>query len=109
MSWDGEMDELIALSEERIAALLEFRDPAEEEKWSVYEIMRHGCRVIRTARTSSPCGRKSMSSPHPQTRGGLQLEQLPLLRPVTNTERWRVDERKVEQGRKKTKKKFVIV
>ncbi len=27
---------------------------------------------------------------------------------VTDTERWKFDERKIEQGRKKTKKKFII-
>jgi hypothetical protein len=110
ISWDGEMDELIVMDEERINALLDLRDPAEENNWSVYEVMRnvlagHGptgahfltlwAEVNVVRRTGKRVVASNLSSYH-------------CFVPVTNTERWRLDERKVDQGRKKTKKKFVV-
>lgn len=109
VSWDGEIDDLIALPEERINVLLNMREPAEIENWSVYEIMRNTLaghpdgvhfltiwaevNVIR--RTPKRVVAANLSSYH-------------CFVPVTNTERWKLDERKVDQGRKKTKKKFII-
>ena len=109
ISWDGEIDELIALPEERIEVLLDLHEPASEEHWSIYEIMRRvlaghpdgvhfltlwaEINVVR--RTPKRVIASNLSSYH-------------CFVPVTGSERWRLDERKVEQGRKKTKKKFII-
>jgi len=108
-SWDGEIDDLIALPEERIETLLNLRDPAEEQNWSIYEIMRNvvgghaegahfltiwaEVNVIR--RTPKRVVASNLSSYHCFVQ-------------VTGTERWKLDERKVDQGRKKTKKKYLI-
>ena len=109
ISWEGEIDELIALSDERISELLDMHEPAEEEHWPVFEIMRRALaghpegihfltlwaaiNVVR--RTPKRVVASNLSSYHCFVQ-------------ISNTERWRVDERKVEQGRKKTKKKFII-
>lgn len=109
ISWDGEIDDLIALSDERVSDILDLHDPAEEEHWSIYEIMRRllaghpegahfltlwaEINVVR--RTPKRVVASNLSSYHCFVQ-------------VTGTERWRLDERKVEQGRKKTKKKFII-
>ena len=109
LSWDGETDELIAIAEERIAELLNFREQAEEENWSVYEIMRNvllghpdglhfltlWAEVNVVRRTPKRVVASNLSSYH-------------CFALVSGTERWKLDERKIEQGRKKTKKKFII-
>lgn len=111
LSWDGEVDELITMPEERIGELLNLRDPAETEHWSVYEIMRHvlaghpeggvhflslWAEVNVVRRTPKRVVASNLSSYHCFTQ-------------VSGPSgRWRLDERKIEQGRKKTKKKFII-
>lgn len=108
LTWDGEMDSLVAISEDRIAELLEMHETAAEENWSVFEIMRHvltgnpegslfltiwaEVNVIR--RTPKRIVASNLSSYHCYVQ-------------ITNSERWKLDERKIEQGRKKTKKRFI--
>lgn len=109
IAWDGEIDELITLTDERIATLLELHEPAEQEHWSVYEVMTKvlaghpegshfltlwaEINVVR--RTPKRVVASNLSSYHCFVQ-------------VSGTERWRLDERKIDQGRKKTKKKFII-
>lgn len=109
ISWDGEIDNLIALSDERVSELMELHIPVEDESWPVCDIMRRALaghmegthfltlwaeiNVVR--RTPKRVIASNLSSYH-------------CFVPINNTERWKVDERKVEQGRKKTKKKFII-
>ncbi|MHB9131362.1 MAG: hypothetical protein ACYDBB_09770 [Armatimonadota bacterium] len=109
IAWNGETDDLIALSEDRVNRLFDLRDQAEAQNWSVYEIMRNALgdhtegihfltlwaeiNVVR--RTPKRVVASNLSSYHCFVQ-------------VSGTEHWRLDERKVEQGRKKTKKKFVI-
>jgi len=109
LSWDGETDDLIAISDERIAELLNLRERAEEENWTVYEIMRnvlaghpdgahfltHWAEVNVVRRTPKRVVASNLSSYH-------------CFVLISGSERWRLDERKVDQGRKKTKKKFII-
>jgi hypothetical protein len=109
VSWDGEVDELIALTDERVSDLLDLHEPASEQHWSIYEIMRkvlaghpEGIHFLTlwaelnaVRRTPKRVVASNLSSYHCFVQ-------------VTNTERWKLDERKVEQGRKKTKKKFII-
>ncbi len=109
ISWDGETDELIAIDEERISVLLDLREQAEELNWSVYDIM---CRVL----TAVPEGlhflalwtQVNVVRRTPKRVVASNLSSYHCFTAVTGTERWRLDERKVEQGRKKTKKKFII-
>ena len=102
ISWDGEIDELIALSEDRVSELLELHTPAEVENWSVCDIMRRALaghlegthfltlwaeiNVVR--RTPKRVIASNLSSYH-------------CFIPINNTERWKVDERKVDQGTQK--------
>lgn len=109
ISWDGEIDDLIAIAEERISTLLDMRVEAEEQHWSVYEIMNRvmannpeglhfltlWAEVNVVRRTPKRVVASNLSSYH------CYLQ-------VSGTERWKLDERKIEQGRKKTKKKFII-
>ncbi len=108
LTWDGEIDSLVAISEDRIAELLEMHEPAAEENWSVFDVMRHvmagnpegslfltiwaEVNVIR--RTPKRIVASNLSSYHCFVQ-------------ITNSERWKLDERKIEQGRKKTKKRFI--
>jgi len=109
LSWDGECDELIAIAEERISALLNYRDQASEENWSVFDIM-------RTVLQGHPEGMHFLTlwaevnvvrrTPKRVVASNLSSYHCFIL--ISGTERWKLDERKIEQGRKKTKKKFII-
>jgi len=106
---DGTVDELIALSDERVGELLDLREQAEQGNWSVYEII---CRVL----TGRPGGAHFLTvwaevnvvRRTPKRVVASDLSSYHCFSLITNTERWKFDERKAEQGRKKTKKKFVI-
>jgi hypothetical protein len=109
LTWDGEVDELIAIPEERIAELLNIREEAEANTWSVYEI-------VRAVLTGQPEGAHFLTvwaevnvirrTPKRVVASDLSSYHCFVL--ITNSERWRLDERKVDQGRKKTKKKFIL-
>ena len=109
LSYDGEVDELIALTPERVAALLDLREQAEAQHWSVYDIMAHvlagqpdGAHFLRIWAEANVVRRT------PKRVVASNLSSYHCFSMITGTERWKLDERKVEQGRKKTKKKFVI-
>ncbi len=109
LAWDGEMDPLVTIPEERIAVLLNLREQSEEHTWSNYEIMRHvlagrpeGLHFL-TLWAEVNVVRRS-----PKRVIASNVSSYHCFVPVTGTERWKLDERKVDQGRKKTKKKFII-
>jgi len=109
LTWDGEIDELIAISEERVGTLLDLREQAEAGVWSVYEIIRnvlaghpdgaHFLTVWAEANVVRRTPKRVVAS---------DLSSYHCFNLISNTERWRLDERKVDQGRKKTKKKFIM-
>ncbi|HEX2952282.1 MAG TPA: hypothetical protein VHV83_22345 [Armatimonadota bacterium] len=109
ISWDGDIDELIALDDDRISTLLDLHDPAEDEHWSIYEIMR---KVL----AGHPDGEHFLTlwaeinvvRRTPKRVIASNLSSYHCFVQVTGTERWKLDERKVDQGRKKTKKRFII-
>ncbi|MHB9026494.1 MAG: hypothetical protein ACYC7E_20355 [Armatimonadota bacterium] len=110
VSWDGEIDGLIALSEDRVAELLEMRDPADAEHWSTYEIMRHvlAGHAGSGAHFLTIWAEVNVIRRTPKRVVASNLSSYHCFALVSNTENWRLDERKVDQGRKKTKKKYVI-
>jgi len=109
LNWDGEIDDLIALEPDRIDVLLELREQAIEQHWSVYDIM---CRVL----SGHPEGfhflriwaEVNVVRRTPKRVVASNLSSYHCFSLISGSERWKLDERKVEQGRKKTKKKFVI-
>ncbi len=109
LSWEGESDELIALSSERIATLLTLRESAEQEHWSIYEIM---VKVLADHPEGlhflSLWAEVNVARRTPKRVVASNLSSYHCFAMISGTERWRLDERKVEQGRKKTKKKFII-
>jgi hypothetical protein len=109
LSWDGEIDDLIALSEERVETLLNLGDMAESEHWSIYEIM---CRVLgghaEGAHFLTLWAEVNVIRRTPKRVVASNLSSYHCFVQVSGTERWKLDERKIEQGRKKTKMKFII-
>lgn len=109
ITWDTEVDELIAISPERISDLLTLREQAEEQHLSVYEIM---TKVL----TAYPEGvhfltiwaETNVVRRTPKRVVASNLSSYHCFVQVSNSEKFRLDERKIDQGRKKTKKKFVI-
>jgi hypothetical protein len=109
LTWNGEIDELIAIPEERIAALLDMREQAEANTWSVYEIVRN----VLTGQTEgahflSVWAEVNVIRRTPKRVVASDLSSYHCFVLISNSERWRLDERKVDQGRKKTKKKFIL-
>ncbi len=107
--WDGETDELITLPEARIAELLNLREQADELQWSVFDIMSH----VMAGRPEGAhfltlWAEVNVARRTPKRVVASNLSSYHCFVLVSGTERWRFDERKAEQGRKKTKKKFVI-
>lgn len=109
LTWDGATDELLALSDERISELLDLREQAEEKQWSVYEIMSHvlaghaeGAHFL-TVWTEVNVVRRT-----PKRVVASNLSSYHCFSLISGSSRWKFDERKAEQGRKKTKKKFMI-
>lgn len=108
LDYTAEIDPLIAITPERVAELEALREPAETERWSVFEIMQ---RVMAEAkgthfltiwaevnvvrRTSRRVVASNLSSYHAF-----------FTRPA-NSDTWVYDDRKVSQGRKKAKRKYV--
>ena len=109
LKWDGEIDDLIALTPERITELLALRDQAAAQHWSVYEIM---CRVMSGLTEGVHFLRVwaevNVVRRTPKRVVASNLSSYHCFSLISGSERWKLDERKVEQGRKKTKKKFVI-
>jgi hypothetical protein len=109
ISWDGEIDELIAIDEARISTLLDLREQAETENLSVYDIM---CRVLSAVPEGlhflTLWAQVNVVRRTPKRVVASNLSSYHCFAAVSGTERWKLDERKVEQGRKKTKKKFII-
>jgi len=109
LSWDGTTDDLIALTDERVAELFDLREQAEEGNWSVYEIMSkvlaghtdgaHFLTIWAEANVVRRTPKRVVAS---------NLSSYHCFSLISGSERWKYDERKAEQGRKKTKKKFVI-
>ena len=109
ISWDGEIDDLIALPDERVMQLLDLHAPAEDEHWPVYEIM---TKVLaghpEGAHFLTLWAELNIVRRTPKRVVASNLSSYHCFVQVSGTERWRLDERKLEQGRKKTKKKFII-
>ncbi|MHB9107845.1 MAG: hypothetical protein ACYDCO_12380 [Armatimonadota bacterium] len=109
LSWDGMKDELIALTDERVGELLNLREQAEETGWSVYEIM---SKVLaghpEGAHFLTIWAEVNVVRRTPKRVVASNLSSYHCFSLITGSERWKYDERKAEQGRKKTKKKFVI-
>jgi hypothetical protein len=109
ITWDGAVDELIALTDERISVLLDLHDAASEQQWSVYEIMRNVLAGHKDgAHFLTLWAEINVVRRSPKRVVASNLSSYHCFVPVTGAERWKLDERKVEQGRKKTKKKFII-
>jgi len=110
IAWDGEIDQLIALSDERVETLLALHAPAEDEHWSISEIMRHALagHGVEGVHFLTLWAEINVVRRTPKRVIASNLSSYHCFVPVTGAERWRLDERKVEQGRKKTKKKFII-
>jgi DNA-directed RNA polymerase delta subunit len=109
VSYKGEMDKLVAIPPERIGELEALQKEAEEKEWSVFDLM---CRLMTehrkgisflllwaevnvVRRTTRRVVASNLSSYH-------SFYQRP-----AGSDRWVFDERKLGQGRKKTKKKYV--
>jgi len=109
LAWDGATDELITLSDERVAELLDLREQAEEGNWSVYEIM---SKVLsghpEGAHFLTIWAEVNVARRTPKRVVASNLSSYHCFSLISGSERWKYDERKAEQGRKKTKKKFVI-
>jgi predicted protein tyrosine phosphatase len=109
LTWGGEMDELISIDEERIATLLDLREQAESGNWSVYETIRS----VLAGRTDGMhfltiWAEVNVIRRTPKRVVASDLSSYHCFVAISNSERWRLDERKVDQGRKKTKKKFIL-
>ena len=109
LTWDDTVDELIALTDDRVADLLDLREQAEESQWSVYEIM---SKVLagrpEGAHFLTIWAEVNVARRTPKRVVASNLSSYHCFSLVTGTERWKYDERKAEQGRKKTKKKYVM-
>ena len=109
VSYEDEVDEMVAISDERIKELNKLKRAAAKENWCVLDIMKQTLagsekglpfmvvwaevNVIR--RTTRRVVASNLASYH-------CFYQKP-----ANSDMWVFDERKVTQGRKKTKRKFV--
>jgi len=109
LSWDDTIDELITLPDERVAELFNLREQAEEGGWSVYEIM---SKVLaghpEGAYFLTIWAEVNVARRTPKRVVASNLSSYHCFSLISGSERWKYDERKAEQGRKKTKKKFVI-
>jgi len=109
LSYTGETDPLLVIEPDRLAHLESLREPAETERWTIFEIMQKvmaeqakgiqfltlWAEVNVVRRTSRRVVASNLSAYH-----------CFYTRPA-NSDTWVFDERKVPQGRKKAKRKFV--
>lgn len=109
LSYTGEVDPLIAIEPARLAQLEALREPAQAEQWSVFEIMQkvmadqgkgiHFLTLWAEVNVVRRTSRRGVAS-------NLSAYHAFYTRPA-GSDTWVYDERKVPQGRKKAKRKFV--
>jgi hypothetical protein len=108
LTWDGEIDNLITMVDERIHRLLNLRDNAGQENWSVYEIMTQ-------VMNAHPDGTDFLTiwaevnvvRRTPKRVVASNLSSYQCFSSPAGSDRWKSDDRKIDQIRKKNKKKFI--
>ena len=108
LTWDGAKDELITLTDERIHRLLNLRDSAEQENWSVHDIMTQVMNAHpEGAHFLTIWAEVNVVRRTPKRVVASNLSSYHCFSSPAGSERWKLDDRKIEQGRKKNKKKFI--
>jgi DNA-directed RNA polymerase delta subunit len=108
LTWEGETDELIVLTDERIHRLLNLRDSAEQENWSVHDIMTQVMNAHpEGAHFLTIWAEVNVVRRTPKRVVASNLSSYHCFSSPAGSERWKLDDRKIDQGRKKNKKKFI--
>ena len=109
VSYEDEVDEMAAISDERLKALNKLRRAAAKEEFSVLDIMQQalaGCEKGLPFMTLWAEVNVVRRTPRRVVASNLASYHCFYQKPA-NSDMWVFDERKVTQGRKKTKRKFV--
>ena len=109
IEYDGSLDKLLALEEDRIAHLEELREPAQKEEWPIFDLM---CRLMAEHRkgiqflTLWAEVNVVRRTPRRVVASDLSSYHCFYRRPAKSGN-WVFDDRRIEQGRKKEKKKYM--